>query len=463
MRYIKIKSIILILTFFLIISNIGGSQIINKKTNHDNTSIKNIENYDLLIISKETYESNFNEFILHKNNLNIKTLFVSLDDIYNGIYFQTIGRDQPEKIKYFIKNAYDNWNIDYVLFAGSTKVVPVRLCYNDDNYPPFPEPKFVSELYYADIYDTLNHFSSWDFDGDGIIGEWSGNYAEDKNIDLKPEIAVGRLAFTDEEELNIVLNKIISYEKKKADDSWFKKIVLVGGDTYKKFEGYEGEIFTQRAFDELNDFTAIKLWASNQQLDKHAFNVIEEMNNGCGFIYFSGHGSTDVWVTNSVDGKKLGEFGKSKIRFLKNNEKLPVCLVGGCHNSQFSLNKPKSKIYTSFFENTPITSRMQGCWSWELVCLENGGCIATFGTTGLCWYSAEYEGGGTDYLHTQFFKEYTQGHNKLGDIWKNAITSFVETYPINWNNPSGSNSSIDAKSVQQWTLLGDPSLQIGGY
>jgi len=44
-----------------------------------------------------------------------------------------------------------------------------------------------------------------------------------------------------------------------------------------------------------------------------------------------------------------------------------------------------------------------------------------------------------------------------------VITAHLDTYPINWQSPAGSNSALDAKTVQEWILLGDPSLVIGGY
>jgi len=51
----------------------------------------------------------------------------------------------------------------------------------------------------------------------------------------------------------------------------------------------------------------------------------------------------------------------------------------------------------------------------------------------------------------------------LGEIWGNVIKNYLKTYPIDWNTPAGSNSALDAKTVQEWILLGDPSLKIGGY
>ncbi|MFO7678117.1 MAG: hypothetical protein R6V50_07050 [Thermoplasmatota archaeon] len=100
-------------------------------------------------------------------------------------------------------------------------------------------------------------------------------------------------------------------------------------------------------------------------------------------------------------------------------------------------------------------------WSWKLVNNLNGGSIAAIGFTGLCWYSAEYEGAGSNWLSLQFFKEYDSGEKVIGKIWIECITKFVSENPIDWNAPSGSGSCIDAKTVQEWALLGDPSLIIG--
>ena len=61
------------------------------------------------------------------------------------------------------------------------------------------------------------------------------------------------------------------------------------------------------------------------------------------------------------------------------------------------------------------------------------------------------------YLESQFFKAYGVNHTDiLGQTWGQAITSYLKTYP-------GMMDKIDCKSVQEWALLGDPSLKIGGY
>lgn len=417
----------------------------------------------MIIITPVEFIGNLGNYVAHKNNHGVKTFIVDIDKIYSGFYFNVEGRDNPEKIKYFIKNAIEEWGINYVLFIGSSKHIPIRFCYNNDNFSNYPEPKFVSELYYVDIYDEEGGFSNWDFDNDVLFEEWDKEQAEDINIDLRPDVCIGRLACQNTAEVQTVVSKIISYENTPADHSWFKRMVVAGGDTYRKFKGYEGEINNQKALDEMDEFTPVKLWVSNDRLDKNGFSIICELNNGCGFIYFSGHGNTNLWATYTSDSEMVGQFDRYKMKFLYNGNKLPVCIVGACHNSQFTVGK--NRIVKLFTTKNPrfLVSDVNGCWSWELVKNNKGGSIATIGSTGLSWYSAEYNGAGTDWVNAQFFKEYKSGVQNLGQIWENSISKFVDENPINWETSSGDADSIDVKTIQQWVLLGDPSLMIGGY
>ena len=451
------KKIIIFTIFFIINFQIIGSSFVNADLK--NFNVNSDDSYDMIIISPRDYTESLDTFIQHKNDLGIITILISVDDIYNGKYFEVKGRDNQEIIKFFIKDAIENWDISFVLFVGNSRYIPVRYCYNDDKYGM--EDHFVSDLYYADIYDENLNFSSWDLDNDGIYGEWKGSEAEDKSIDLRPDICLGRLACINKKEVETVTRKIINYEKQPTDDSWFKKMVVVGGDTYYEFEGYEGEIYNQKALDEMEDFTGIKLWASTGALSKYGLSTIKAINDGCGFIYLSGHGNRHIWITNSPGGSSVGKFGRLQMLFLFNKNKLPVCLVGGCHNSQFDTGNIKN-VKSLFLPWSFQTLRL-GCWSWFLVSNIRGGSISTIGSTGLCWYSTEYGGGGSDWLNVNFFRYYSNGENTLGNIWKNTITGFVDNFPIDWESPAGGVSSIDAKSVQEWVLLGDPSLKIGGY
>ena len=101
------------------------------------------------------------------------------------------------------------------------------------------------------------------------------------------------------------------------------------------------------------------------------------------------------------------------------------------------------------------------CMSWRLVRNPKGGAIATIGNTGLGYGMPGKDlttGGGDGWITIEFFRQYgEQGQTKLGDAHSQSIVSYIQTHDM---------SDFEAghpKSVQQWVLLGDPSLQIGGY
>ena len=88
--------------------------------------------YEFLIITHQKFFKDLQKFAEFKEEYGIKTKIVTLNEIYNGKYFKCIGKDEQEKIKYFIKNAYDEWGIRYVLLVGSAKYIPIRYSYLND-------------------------------------------------------------------------------------------------------------------------------------------------------------------------------------------------------------------------------------------------------------------------------------------------------------------------------------------
>jgi hypothetical protein len=172
------------------------------------------DTYDMIIICKDTYAPLLEPLVAHKNSHGIQTKLVPLQDIYGGTYFPATGRDNQEKIKYFIKNAIETWNITYVMLVGNYAQVPVR--YSNLITEPgaeYQELKFVSDLYYADIYDGSGNFSSWDTNDNGIYAEWPypESHPQEDIVDLVPDVHVGRLACMFKSEVKTMVDKIITY------------------------------------------------------------------------------------------------------------------------------------------------------------------------------------------------------------------------------------------------------------
>ena len=468
------KILVLILGIFLILVTIVptfNAKILNG-TKFEISLLKDNENsdseYDLLIIAPKKFCSILRPLVFHKNLIGVKTKLVSLSQIYLSKVDQ--GRDNAEKIKYFIKDYIENFGIEYVLLVGGMKHqgpswhLPVRYVSMDDGW----ESHYVSDLYYADIYDKNDKFSSWDSDEDGIFGEWFSDEAEDKNIDLYPDIAIGRLPARNIFEVIVMVKKIIMYERTAYDKSWFNDMVVIAGDTYPEHQnanwtGYEGEYYADLALENMSDFNQIKLYTSDQTLTGPD-DVIKTISKGCGFLYFVGHGNPMTWGNHPPDNESfITGLSVNHMPRLFNGNKLPICVVSGCHNCQFDVTI--LKIFDShariWGEATP-----EG-WGWWITRKIGGGSIATIGCTALGYTKEDKDSfeGGLNWIEVEFFKEYGQNNiDIIGDTWKAAVNSYLDTFPqIDWDSPTGSDSFIDTKVVQSWILFGDPSLKIGGY
>jgi len=321
------------------------------------------------------------------------------------------------------------------------------------------------------VFSQNATFDDWDSNGDGVFAEW--NMMKKDNLDLYPDVYVGRLACRNSYEVKNMVEKIITYETTTYGQSWFKKMVVVGGDS-APIEGdpyYEGEEENKVAIAHMDDFEAIKLWTSTGALTGSE-DVINAVSQGCGFLFFDGHGNPMNWATHPpydentwIDGLKVQDMNK-----LSNDGKYPVCVVGGCHNSQFNVSLINLlKIYEGYDEWYRYIYRGEvspETWSWWLARMANKGSIATLGYAGLDWFAT---GDGDDdgipdctqyfsgFLNTRFFIEYgDNGLRVLGELHGQTLTDY-----LNVHFPS--TEVLDYKTVEEWVLLGDPSLMVGGY
>ncbi len=441
------------------------------------TSLLTADEYDMLIITDKKFESQLQPLVNHKNNIGVKTILETTDKIYSNYN----GRDDPEDIKLRIKDAIEEWGIEYVLLAGGRKgqtfewYVPDRRTNLDDasGY----ETGYSSDLYYADIYKYDGSFDDWDSNGNGVFAEFSSFGVNKDIIDYYPDVYVGRIPLRYSWEADIAVNKILTYENS-ADDSWFKNAYVVSGDTSPPARGnveegvYEGELSTAITVDLLEDigFNVEKLWTSGTWDCKE--DVTNAISSGSGFIHFAGHGNPSSWVNFLPDAQteeeKVDGFGLSDMRKYSNGNKLPIVIVGGCHNAQFNVTMQflleglleHGMEYLNyefwFMEWVPSDT----C-SWFM--LEGGGgAIASIGNTGLGYgYVNEFctEGLG-GWINPRFFHAYaSQNKEVLGEAHSQAIVDYLN---IVFGEVAPGNMDVDRKTIEEWELLGDPSLKIGG-
>ena len=226
----------------------------------------------------------------------------------------------------------------------------------------------------------------------------------------------------------------------------------------------------------MTEFNPVKLYASYKTSDPSHIpspsNIKRDVTAGCGFLLFEGHGHPGSWNTHWPGYLEWddtpGGIDVTKFIGLKNGINLPICVIGGCHNSQFNVTLMATTLDEPFMwtHGMPVSES----FAWHLVRLSNSGTIASFGNTGLGYGKVgehgDLDGDGENlpgtiealggYQIGMFFKTVDEGKDILGEAWGGSVKKYLDTYP-------GMDYQIDAKTVEQWPLLGDPSLKIGGY
>jgi len=403
------------------------------------------DTYDFLIIAPANFYSALQPLVDHKNNLNppIRTKLVSLADIPSGV-----GVDTQEDIKYFIKEKIEEWGIIYLLLVGAgvegEEIFPVRNAWVAS--APY-EDYFPSDLYYADIYDGTGGFSNWDVDGDGKYAEYPTDMA---NVDVIPDVYMGKLPANNAGEVSTVVDKILQY---KAHNKMTRKILQTGGDSFTGDSISEGEYANEAVLDVLpSGYTTTRLWASHPNPDYDTSeltkaNIAKGYRANVDFVDMSGHGNWAVWSTHPPNNEETWVPPETlispthgflyldfKLYNVNNQYKYPVVMYNACSNSKYS-EKPD-------------------CLGWRTLTKSGGGGIASFAASGIGYGSQ-----GTSetervmgWMEVHLFEELI-ATKTLGDVWNNCVSDYYTTFQSNFQQS-------DWKTMLEFAMFGDPTLDI---
>jgi len=401
--------------------------------------------YDMVIIAPSSFESTLQPLIDFKNSKGLTTTFKSMESILS----EYTGFDQPEQVKYFIKDAYDTWGITYVMLVGGLKShinakdkdtisagwkawwVPVRYV----SMPQDEDEGCLSDLYYGCLYNATGAFNSWDSNGDGVYAAWDMFPYKKDIIDMYAEVYVSRLPVANTRELDR----------------------MVPDGEYLCDLAYN---YTKNVISGLN---LVSVYSSNRDIGGLVPNdkdISEAITQGAGFVDFEGHGFPLGWNTIWFDGEYdnhdwVGGILLYDFLRISNGDKQPVVIVGGCHNAMYNVSVIPGVLdknganYFVYGYPTPV------CFSWGLVIKPRGGAIASTGCTG---YGMGYEGNPVTLsgeLESNFFWQIgMNGATNLAQAHSKAIQKFLAEEEI---------GQIEAFCITNWALFGDPSLRFGGY
>ena len=216
------------------------------------------DTYEYVIITNEALknangEFTFQDLVQSKIDKGLSATIVTVEEIemcpeynWDGIY----GDGEPQfddtacHIRNFVKDAYENWETEFVLLGGDgdgadvgeesgDNIVPVRLFFTVwyEQAPEFGE-MIASDLYYACLD------GNFDSNGNGLFGEIGDGYdidSENGEVDLRAEVYIGRAPVDSAEEVSNFVRKTLAYDT--SDGSEYLRDVYMVGE-HLGFGGY---------------------------------------------------------------------------------------------------------------------------------------------------------------------------------------------------------------------------------
>ena len=146
---------------------------------------------------------NLAALIAARGQMNLSSKVVTTE----WIYANYAGRDNAERIRNFICDAYETWSTRYVLLVGTAQVLPTRnlYCSFSGNVGSIPS----DSIYYGCLD------GDFDYDGDKVFGE-IGDGINGGDVDLVAEVMVGRFPVANTSELSQMIRKTLTYETQEA-------------------------------------------------------------------------------------------------------------------------------------------------------------------------------------------------------------------------------------------------------
>lgn len=270
--------------------------------------------HDHVIITSEMFVSSFIPLEqLVEEVLGLSDTTVTVEDIYA----QYPGRDNPEKIRNFIRYAYENWGTTYILLGGDVEIVPHR---NVRASRLGRTGDIPCDLYYSALD------GDWDANRNGIFGE------VDDSVDLIPDVFIGRLPISTAGELDTVVSKVVAY----CSDSsapYLRRVLLTGFDLYQN-PPIHGEIACEY-YDQFLVPSALKPCTKvyDSHTGNHRDSVLTALNQGQHIWVHADHGNWDRLGTG------VGNHGwviyRHELRNLTNGSDLCLLLSMACNVSEF--------------------------------------------------------------------------------------------------------------------------------
>lgn len=305
---------------------------------NDNANIESTP-IEYLIITNNAMKSTFQKLADWKTQKGIKTKVITTEDI-----ILTYSHPATQsRIKHAITDYWENGNhrLNYVLLGGGESIIPSQKCkvmYDQTIINKYSEDYTESDIYYSclnDLYWNVNMDIPWtDLRND---------------IDIFPNVILTRLLVNDSVEADIVINRIIDYERQKNNKSINKNILMAGAEvqfsnntpsgppTYGRRQS-DSEIHCNTIWNVISNlwdgtrFRLFDTWTDYDDGASHELNsstLNAELEKGYTFVEMETHGFNTSWKLEN--GSYPSSFASSI-----NNPSSSIITTSACYTNHFA-------------------------------------------------------------------------------------------------------------------------------
>jgi hypothetical protein len=276
--------------FFLILSGFGDGYA---------QDLKSVETRaDYVLITSAEYRVQAERLASFREaNDGFSSMVVVVDSIFAQF---TTTPSADSSIREFIAYALDFWKEpkpQYFVLVGNVNAVPSHV---------EPEVLFPPEMFHHDSV-SIDHWFV-----EGVPGPSGSGVAR---------AVLGRLPAWDSTSLAVMVDKIITYENLEPDAWWGKCVGLADSGDYHIFESDLRDL--QGALAALWTDTLTVHMDSSSPMHQDPASFIDVWDEGAAMLVYYGH-------ANAFTLSALRYFTTWSVDFLRNGDRLPVCVFGGC-------------------------------------------------------------------------------------------------------------------------------------
>lgn len=356
----------------------------------------NKETYPHVVITDAALSDAALGLVMYRRMNGVFSTMVTVQDIQAAYSY---GLDKAATIREFIRDAYKNWNTEYVVLAGDSNYIPARMLRVaiDKEVANIP-----SDLY----YQCLD--GDFDNNGNGIYGE--PNDGPDGGMpDIYAEVKIGRVPAETPDEFANWLAKVKKYDGDVVAGAAYTRGALFAAEFLGPYQWCQGQTLMEQIR------IGSKYTGGNDGYDAFGFNDVPELFDADRITTLYDTGMEESWNAKALANAIVDGDGVSVINHM------------GHSNSDYNMRMSNAQVDALVNEN-PVFVYSQGCiaGAFDTDCIAEHFTTSTeYGAFAGVWNSREgwysysemqvLASGASQRLHRRFWDAvFRDGHRELG-------------------------------------------------